>query len=398
MAKRVTVEETFRRDKEFWDRCNRLYGTPETLDRQQLEAIRAEVTVKHVPSTVVRIRRGLYSTIYSKEPVRVPAPVPAPVQSTDQIENPKFSLTRYIPNVNPNHVPFGNSSTLEKIIKSDQFFPVFITGPTGTGKSQMVEYICAKHKKPLIRINLNNNTNEDVLIGSKTLKNGNIEVEDGPMVVAMRAGAVLLLDEIDAGNPNALLCLQPILEGKPYYFPLTGDVITPTPGFNIVCTANTKGKGSMDGRYIGTNVLNEAFLERFAITLDQKYPNQSTEVKILSKLLLEQTPETLGFIDRLVSWADTIRKTFDSGGCDETMTTRRLTHIVRAYNIFKSETDAITLACNRFDDEIRLAFLSAYKALVPTPTDVLVSEDIEPVEPVELVNSPVANFTCSYNI
>jgi len=265
-----------------------------------------------------------------------------------------------IPVKDSNYVPFGNFKDLETIITSRNFYPAFITGPTGNGKSTSVEQICAKHKIPLIRVNLNSLTDEDQLIGTKTLLNGNIEIVEGPVVIAMRLGIPLLLDEIDAGGANTLLCLQPILEGKPFYFKLRNEIITPRFGFNIIATANTKGKGSEDGKYIGTNVLNEAFLERFAVTFAQEYPSAQVEIKIVKNLMTAYKCMNVKFAEQLVKWADVIRKTNESGGVDETITTRRLVHIVRAYSVFKDIEKSIALCTNRFDDSTRLAFVDLF--------------------------------------
>jgi MoxR-like ATPase len=273
-----------------------------------------------------------------------------------------------VPVKDPNFVPFGNYTDLENIIKSAIFYPAYISGPTGNGKSTMVEQICAKHKRPLIRVNLNMMTDEEQLIGSKTLQEGNVEVVEGPVLIAMRTGTTLLLDEIDAGSANTLLCLQPILEGKPYYFKLKNEMIIPAKGFNIIATANTKGKGSDDGRYIGTNVLNEAFLERFAVTFEQEYPSAKVEVKIVKNLMESYNCADEEFAETLVKWADAIRRTFEDGGVDETITTRRMTHIVRAYAIFKSRTKAVELCCNRFDAATKDAFLKLYDNIAnPAP-------------------------------
>ena len=265
-----------------------------------------------------------------------------------------------VPKRDTNYVPFGNYKDLETIITSKMFYPVYVSGPTGNGKSTTIEQICAKHKTPLIRVNLNTMTDEDQLIGSKTLVDGNVQIVEGPVVLAMRLGIPLLLDEIDAGGANTLLCLQPILEGKPFYFKLKNEMIIPATGFNIFATANTKGKGSDDGRYIGTNVLNEAFLERFAVTFNQDYPSANIEKKIVVNLMNHYKCVNLEYADTLVKWADVIRKTFDAGGVDETITTRRLVHIVRAFSIFKNEKKAIELCTNRFDDATRLAFIDLF--------------------------------------
>jgi MoxR-like ATPase len=290
-------------------------------------------------------------------------------------------ISALIPKKDPNFVPFGNYADLENIIKSGIFYPAYISGPTGNGKSTMVEQICAKHKRPLIRVNLNMMTDEEQLIGSKTLEDGNVEIVEGPVLIAMRSGTALLLDEIDAGSANTLLCLQPILEGKPYYFKLKNEMIVPAEGFNIFATANTKGKGSDDGRYIGTNVLNEAFLERFAVTFEQEYPNAKIEVKIIKNLM-----ETYGcldaeFAETLVKWAEAIRRTFEDGGVDETITTRRMIHIVRAFAIFKNQQKAVELCCNRFDAATKSAFIDLFdKVANPQPEVVVTSVETPKVE------------------
>ena len=285
------------------------------------------------------------------------------------------NMDSLIPKKDPNFVPFGNYTDLENIIKSQIFYPAYISGPTGNGKSTMVEQICAKHKRPLIRVNLNMMTDEEQLIGSKTLEDGNVEIIEGPVLIAMRAGCTLLLDEIDAGAANTLLCLQPILEGKPYYFKLKNEMIIPAKGFNVMATANTKGKGSDDGRYIGTNILNEAFLERFAVTFNQEYPSAKIESKIVQNLMTSYDCLDVDFAENLVKWADAIRKTFDDGGVDETITTRRMIHIVRAFAIFKNQSKAIELCCNRFDTATKSAFIDLFdKVANPQPEPEVTAE------------------------
>lgn len=295
---------------------------------------------------------------------------------TVKSESSTLDIKSLIPIRDSNYVPFGNFKDLETIITSRQFYPTFITGPTGNGKSTSIEQICAKHKISLIRVNLNSLTDEDQLIGTKTLVDGNIQIVEGPVVIAMRLGIPLLLDEIDAGGANTLLCLQPILEGKPFYFKLKNEIIVPKFGFNIFSTANTKGKGSEDGRYIGTNVLNEAFLERFAVTFQQEYPSQSIELKIVKNLMDFYKCKNEKFAQTLVKWADVIRKTNESGGVDETITTRRLVHIVRAYSVFKDINKSIQLCTNRFDEATRLAFIDLFDKVsnnketsVPKPSE-----------------------------
>ena len=269
-----------------------------------------------------------------------------------------------IPPTDLTYVPFGIHKDVEKVIKSKIFYPTYIYGPTGNGKSTTVEQICAKQNRPIIRINLNSMTDEDQLIGTKTLTDGNVEVIEGPIVRAMRMGYVLLLDEIDAGNANTLLCLQPILEGKPFYFKLKNEMIIPADGFNIFATANTKGKGSEDGRYIGTNILNEAFLERFAVTMVQDYPGQAVELKIITNVMNQFDCLDTDFANDLVRWADTIRRTFDDGGVDENITTRRLIHIVKSFSIFNDKKKAVELCCNRFDESTRLSFIDLFDKIL----------------------------------
>jgi MoxR-like ATPase len=246
----------------------------------------------------------------------------------------------------------------------------------------MVEQICAKHKRNLIRVNLHRGTDEDQLVGSKTLVDGNVEVVEGPLLIAMRTGAVILLDELDAADCNNIMCLQSILEGKPYYFKLKNEIIHPAPGFNVMATGNTKGKGSEDGRYIGTNILNEAFLERFAVTFEQEYPSSNVEKKIVKNLMGYYNCVNEEFAELLVKWADAIRKTFDDGGVDETITTRRVGHIIRAYSIFKDESKAIELCCNRFDINTKSAFIDLFEKM-KNPTEEVVQEVVQdqPVEP-----------------
>jgi MoxR-like ATPase len=324
------------------------------------------------------VGRGLYSIPGSKPAVvgNTALKVETPVQSF----NVDYSnVDALVPKKDSNFVPFGNYTDVENIIKSGIFYPAYISGPTGNGKSTMVEQICAKHKRPLIRVNLNMMTDEEQLIGSKTLENGNVEVVEGPVLIAMRNGTALLLDEIDAGSANTLLCLQPILEGKPYYFKLKNEMIVPKEGFNVFATANTKGKGSDDGRYIGTNVLNEAFLERFAVTFEQEYPSAKVEVKIIKNLMETYSCVNEEFAETLVKWAEAIRRTFEDGGVDETITTRRMIHIVRAYAIFKTEKKAVELCCNRFDAATKSAFIDLFEKVANPEPEAVAQPEVAPV-------------------
>lgn len=258
-----------------------------------------------------------------------------------------------IPEKYDGYVPFGFYKDLLTIIQSRNFFPVFITGLSGNGKTLMVEQVCANLKRECIRVNVSIETDESDLIGGPTLIDGNVVYRDGPVITAMKRGAILLIDEIDRGS-NKLMCLQGILEGKPYFNKKSGEYIHPSAGFNIVATANTKGRGSEEGKYL-SQILDDAFLERFNITVEQQYPESRVELKILKPLLNDNE-----FAENLVKWADVIRKTFNEGGVDEIISTRRLVHIAKTYSIFKDRQKAIQLCVNRFDEETKLAFLDLY--------------------------------------
>ena len=259
-----------------------------------------------------------------------------------------------IPTKDDTFVKFGNFGDIKKIIESRVFYPTFITGLSGNGKTLSVEQACSQLGRELIRVNITIETDEDDLIGGFRLDNGATVWHNGPVIEALQRGAILLLDEIDLAS-NKILCLQSILEGNGVFLKKIGKFVRPSAGFNVIATANTKGKGSDDGRFIGTNVLNEAFLERFPVTFEQEYPTAVTEIKILSKMCADDN-----FCKRLADWADIIRKTFYDGGIEEIISTRRLVHIVRAYSIFGDKAKAIQVCVNRFDDETKQAFLELY--------------------------------------
>ena len=263
------------------------------------------------------------------------------------------------PKKDDNFVPFGNFTDLKKVITSKIFYPIFITGLSGNGKTFGVEQACAQAKRDLIRVNITVETDEDDLIGGFRLVDGSTVWHNGPVIEALQRGAVLLLDELDLAS-NKILCLQSILEGKGVYLKKIGKQVTPAPGFTVVATANTKGKGSEDGRFIGTNVLNEAFLERFPITFEQEYPKAQTEVRMLNNYCKELDCCDDKYIANLTAWAEIIRKTFNDGGVDEVISTRRLVHIIRAYAIFSDRVKAIKVCLNRFDDETKQSFLELY--------------------------------------
>ena len=298
--------------------------------------------------TDYKVGRGKWNLEVTKETVQelevsysAPAAMPAVEQNLIPLKDDSF-------------VRFGNFSDIKKIIQSGVFYPTFITGLSGNGKTFSVEQACAQTGRELIRVNITIETDEDDLIGGFRLVDGNTVWHNGPVIEALQRGAILLLDEIDLAS-NKILCLQSILEGKGVFLKKIGRWVSPASGFNVIATANTKGKGSDDGRFIGTNVLNEAFLERFPITFEQEYPTAAIETKILSKLCSDET-----FCKRLADWADIIRKTFYDGGIEEIISTRRLVHIVKAFNIFGDKAKAISVCVNRFDDETKQAFLELY--------------------------------------
>ena len=336
--------------------------TTSTVSRKQIQEVMSQLKTDTYPNWLManKLGRGLYAIPGGSVTAPVVGNTALAPQQPESVIVDYTNLDSLIPKTDGNYVPFGNYKDLERIVASKLFYPTYISGPTGNGKSTSIEQICAKLKRPLIRVNLNKMTDEDQLIGSKTLVDGNVQIVEGPVLIAMRMGIPLLLDEIDAGGANTLLCLQPILEGKPFYFKLKNEMVYPATGFNMFATANTKGKGSDDGRYIGTNVLNEAFLERFAVTFNQEYPDAKVEIKIVSNLMKSFNCLDEEFAKNLVKWAEAIRRTCDDGGVDETITTRRLIHIVRAFSIFKDQKKAIELCTNRFDDATRLAFIDLF--------------------------------------
>jgi midasin (ATPase involved in ribosome maturation) len=287
-------------------------------------------------------------------------------QKVEEIER-SYNNIAVLPEVHQNLIPdkddtfvkFGNFNDVKRIIQSRLFYPTFITGLSGNGKTLSVEQACSQLNRELIRVNVTVETDEDDLIGGFRLVNGETVWHNGPVIEALERGAILLLDEIDLAS-NKILCLQSVLEGKGVFLKKIGRFVKPAPGFNVIATANTKGKGSDDGRFIGTNVLNEAFLERFPVTFEQQYPSTSIEVKILEGVASQLNVKDSDFCKRLADWGDIIRKTFYDGGIDEIISTRRLVHIIRAYSIFGDKAKAIQVCVNRFDDETKTAFLELY--------------------------------------
>ena len=279
----------------------------------------------------------------------------------EQLEKTATPVTKesLVPSKDANYVPFGNYSDVKKIIQSKIFYPAFITGMSGNGKTFGVEQACAALGRELIRVNITVETDEDDLIGGFRLVNGETVWHNGPVIEALERGAILLLDEIDLAS-NKILCLQSVLEGNGVFLKKIGRFVRPSRGFNILATANTKGKGSDDGRFIGTNVLNEAFLERFPVTFEQAYPAPAHEIKILKNVASTLGVDDTDFCKRLVDWADIIRKTFYDGGIEEIISTRRLVHVLRAFSIFNDKEKAIKVCVNRFDEDTKQSFLELY--------------------------------------
>ena len=321
-----------------------------------------------------KVARGIYSLpidgndispqvvkdIQSELPKTETAPVNETVNQAAFIVS---SLTGdIVPTKDPVFVPWGYFKDIKSIVSSKQFYPIFITGLSGNGKTMNVSQACAQAKRECIRVNITIETDEDDLLGGYRLQEGQTVWQNGPVIEAMERGAILLLDEIDLAS-NKIMCLQPILEGNGVFLKKINKFIKPAPGFNVIATANTKGQGSNDGKFIGTNILNEAFLERFPITVEQAYPTSKIESKILTNVMSEKglnKKDDEKFATNLITWADIIRKTFYEGGVDEIISTRRLVHIVEAFTIFKNKMKAIEMCTNRFDVDTKTSFMDLY--------------------------------------
>jgi len=360
----------------FVQAAEKIFGVGAVLTRDGIAHVVSETGVPYPYWFVTKTEyrngpRGEYllPNIGTKKTVKASAPV---VEKEEELEvalqaqvlefrQPKMidESDSAVPAKWPDYVPFGFYKDMKNIISSKAFYPVFVTGLSGNGKTLMVEQVCAELNRECIRVNISIETDETDLLGGPTLINGNVVNRDGPVLQAMKKGAVLLIDEVDRGS-NKLMCLQGILEGKPYYNKKTGEVVSPAKGFTVVATANTKGRGSEEGRYL-SQVLDDAFLERFPITVEQEYPDAKTEKKILTPLIDDKE-----FVENLCQWADVVRQTFDQGATDEIISTRRLVHIAKAYGIFKDRMKAITLCVNRFDTETKMAFLDLYSKVDAT--------------------------------
>lgn len=364
----------------FLDAVKSTYGDIDVISRAQVLAVAEKLGVKQ-PSWItmdpsIRVGRGMYSlkgkvSVAKVEKAVKAAPVAKAVEPASAVAMSVGVMgadagINLVPSKADGYVPFGHFNDIRSILKSKRFYPTYVTGLSGNGKTMMIEQICAQEKRELVRANITKETDEDDLIGGFRLIDGKTVWQNGPVVIAMERGSVLLLDEVDLGDAK-LMCLQPVLEGKPIYLKKINKVVTPAAGFNIVATANTKGKGSDDGRFIGTNVMNEAFLERFSITFEQEYPSLKTEAKIIDNVLKSNGIEAKDFVEKLVTWADVIRKSFYEGAVSDIISTRRLVHIAEAYGIFGQDREkAIRLCLNRFDVDTKNSFMDLYMKLDET--------------------------------
>lgn len=342
----------------------KLLKKAERLDRVTYRVPVAGVVVDDTGPIAVQTRR---TKVPVKPMPKLPTPVapvevakidPNVVEFKQAVARP--TLIGAVPPIDPKYVPFGNYKDIERIVRSRKFFPVLITGHSGNGKSTTVMQIHAKLGLPIIRMNFTKKTDEEALIGSKTLVDGNIVVVEGPVITAMRNGCTLLIDEVDAGETNTIMCLQTVLEGRSYYFTALGEYVTPAEGFNIIMTANTKGQGSEDGRYIGTQILNEAFLERIAFTFEQEFPTPAVEKRIIMNIMTENDCVDEPFAEELVKWADAIRRSFADGAVNNLIATRRLEHIVRGFAMFGNKKQSVALAVSRFDVMTRDGFIELF--------------------------------------
>ena len=308
------------------------------------------------------VRRGVYN-LESMMPksARPAKAAPEMVKGVESVSNDEV----FVPEFDPTFVPWGNFSEIVKVLKSGMFYPTFVSGLSGNGKTFQIEQACAKLNREYVRVQISPETDEDDLIGGFRLIKGETVFQKGPVIKAMEAGAVLMIDEIDRGT-NKIMCLQGVLEGKPVLIKKTGEVVEPADGFNVIATANTKGKGSEDGRYSGATIIDDAFLERFTITLEQTFPTMATEEKIVMKHMSKFEKVDEEFAKLLVGWADAIRKTFYDEGIDEVISTSRLSHIVQNFSIFGKRDKAIALCVNRFDDDTKEAFIDLYEKVDAT--------------------------------
>ena len=361
------------KQQEYVDHAKKLFGKT-TLTVAELKKANSKFGCKYAPQWLIKNKDYKVGKSLFKLPVEGDVSVNTeskPNKEAEKILTPVSetkkeaayivsSLTgNIVPKKDPIFVSFGNYPDIKSIVKSNRFYPVFITGLSGNGKTMGVTQACAEAKRELIRVNITIETDEDDLLGGYRLKDGQTVWQNGPVIEAMERGAILLLDEVDLAS-NKIMCLQPILEGSGVFVKKINKFVKPAQGFNVIATANTKGQGSDDGKFIGTNVLNEAFLERFPVTFEQKYPSVAIEKKILNNTLKASGKSDVKFVDKLTTWADVIRKTYFDGGVDEIISTRRLVHITQAYAIFDNKMKAIKMCTNRFDDDTKNSFVELY--------------------------------------
>ena len=355
------------KQRNFIELCYKEFGDIKEITRAQLVKVEKKHKVAFpqwlVANKDLKVKKGLFKMPSGSDTdVSKPTTMEKVVKPTTEKEAAYIVSTltdNVVPNKDKNFVSFGNFPDVKSIIKSNRFYPVFLTGLSGNGKTLAVTQACADLKRELIRVNITIETDEDDLLGGFRLKNGQTVWSNGPIIEAMERGAVLLLDEIDLAS-NKIMCLQPVLEGSGIFVKKINKWVQPKSGFNVIATANTKGQGSEDGKFIGTNVLNEAFLERFPVTFEQKYPSVAIEKKILNNTLKSYGKSDVKFIDKLTTWADVIRKTYFDGGVDEIISTRRLVHITQAYAIFNNKMKSIEMCTNRFDDDTKNSFVELY--------------------------------------
>lgn len=384
--------------QKFVDCASEIYGEGAILDREMINNV---CDINHLPSpswfprSTYSVGRGQFKLPVEGDPtptVSKPKVVEALVANEEAVmayHNPTESL---VPSKDPLYVPFGHFNDIYNIVKSGMYYPAFVTGLSGNGKTFMIEQACAKAKREFFRVNITVETDEDDLLGHYALIDGNTVWQDGPVIKAMERGAVLLLDEIDLAS-SKIMCLQPVLEGNGVFLKKVNRFVSPSKGFTVLATANTKGKGSEDGRFIGTNILNEAFLERFPITVEQEYPSTAVERKILDKVFVSLDVEAGDFSERLVTWADIIRKTFYEGGIDEIIATRRLVHIANAFAIFGDRKKAIEMCIARFDDDTKTSFLDLYSKVDAEVSEAMAKEAGVEGETVETKSDDVDDLT-----
>jgi hypothetical protein len=391
-TKGLNIMDLNDKQKNFVELCYKEFGDDlKEITRKQLVKVEKKYKVAFpqwlVADKDLKISKGVYS---------MPGTVVKNVETKTEDINSQAayvvsSLTdNVVPNKDKDFVSFGNFSDVKNVITSKKFYPVFITGLSGNGKTLAVTQACAVAKREMIRVNITIETDEDDLLGGYRLRDGQTIWQNGPVIEAMERGAVLLLDEIDLAS-NKIMCLQPILEGSGIYVKKINKFVQPKLGFNVIATANTKGQGSDDGKFIGTNVLNEAFLERFPITFEQEYPAAKTEQKIVATKLKSAGKADEKFATNLVTWADVIRKTYKDGGVDEIISTRRLVHIAEAYSIFKSKMKAIEVCTNRFDNDTKTSFVDLYTKVDAGVSADQILQDKKDAEEAEILSEKNSN-------